>query len=72
MPILTNEEEKQLLDRRNEQKKAIEKFKDDFIFSFLVGIRMGGIALGAAIVVYLTAKWVFKWDLFCRIMSVFL
>lgn len=64
MPILTSEEEKQLLDKKNERKKTIGKFKDDYLLSFMIGIRIGGITLGAAIVIYLTAKWLFKWDLF--------
>lgn len=64
MSVRTSEEEKNLSEKKNERKKAFQKFKVDFISSFLIGIKIGGIILGIAILIYLGAKWLLKWDLF--------
>lgn len=63
MSIRTSEE-KLLLEKRNEQKQAVEKFKSDFISSFVIGFKIGGIGLILLVVVYLVAKILFNWDLF--------
>lgn len=64
MSIRTSEEEKLLLERRNERKQAIKKFKSDFISSFFIGLKIGVIGLGLIVVAYLVAKLLFNWDLF--------
>lgn len=64
MSIRTSEEEKNLLERRNERKEAIKKYKNDFMSFFIMGIKSGSVALGAVIIIYLIAKWLFNWDLF--------
>ena len=64
MAIRTSEEEKLLSEKRSERKQAIKKYGSDFLSSFLIGIKAGGIGLVLVIVVYLMAKLLFKWDLF--------
>ncbi len=64
MSIRTSEEEKLLLEKRNERKQAIKKYGSDFLSSFLIGIKAGGIGLALLVVAYLVAKLLFKWDLF--------
>lgn len=64
MPILTSEEEKQKSNRKQELKSVILKFRDDYLSSFLIGIKVGGLFLASAIIIYLVAKLGFKWDLF--------
>lgn len=76
MSILTSEEERLKNDHRNELKNIISKFKDAFVSSLLIGLKMGGISLAVVIVIYLVAKWIFRWDLFyetdLRYSSIFL
>lgn len=64
MPMLTQAEEKQLQQQKEERLQIILKFRDEFLVSFIMGIKICGIAVGAIIVLYLLTKWVFKWDLF--------
>lgn len=64
MAIRTSEEEKLLSEKRNERKQAIKKYGSDFLSSFLIGIKAGGIGLAIVIVAYLVAKFLFNWDLF--------
>lgn len=64
MSIRTSEEEKFLSEKRNERKQAIEKFKSDYISSFVIGFKIGGVGLVLVIIVYLVAKLLFNWDLF--------
>ena len=64
MAIRTDEEEKRLSEKRSDRKKAFVKFRDDFMASFLLGIKAGGIITAAVIVIYLAAKFIFRWDLF--------
>ncbi|MBK6088551.1 hypothetical protein [Ruminococcus difficilis] len=64
MAIRTEEEEKRLSEKRSNRKKAFAKFREDFMASFLLGIKAGGILTGALIVLYLAAKFIFRWDLF--------
>lgn len=64
MSLRTSEEEKLLSERKDERKKVFQKFKSDFLYSFLIGIRMGAIILVAVIIIYLIAKYLLNWDLF--------
>ena len=64
MPILTNEEEKIKQTRKKEMKDVALKFKDDYLSSLILGLKVGGLSLVGVIVLYLIAKWIFRWDLF--------
>ena len=64
MSIRTAEEEKRILEKQTDRKRAFLKFREDFMTSFLLGIKVGGILTLSIIVLYLIAKWIFKWDLF--------
>ena len=64
MPILTSEEEKIKLTRKKEFKDAAVKFKGVYLSSLILGLKVGGISLAGVILLYLIAKWIFRWDLF--------
>ncbi len=64
MPILTSEEEKIKLTRKKEFKDAAMKFKGVYLSSLALGLKVGGLSLAGVILLYLIAKWIFRWDLF--------
>ena len=64
MSILTDEEEKIKSIRKKEIKDASIKFKGYYLSSLFLGLKVGVLSLAAVIILYLVAKWVFRWDLF--------
>lgn len=63
MPIISNSEDNTQQSIKNERKETLIKFFSDFRVSFLIWIKIGGIAVGGIIILYLLARFIFKWDI---------
>ncbi len=63
MPVLSNSEDRNHQVVENEHKETLIKFFSDFKTSFLIWIKIGGIAMGSVILLYLFARFILKWDI---------
>ena len=64
MAVTTNSEELKFRDEKDERRKTLRKFREDFFASFRIWIKIGCICSVAVILLYVFLRFVLKWDLF--------
>ncbi|MBQ6180167.1 MAG: hypothetical protein IJK31_00580 [Ruminococcus sp.] len=64
MAVTTNSEELKFRDEKDERRKTLRKFREDFFASFRIWIKIGCICSAAVILLYVFLRFVLKWDLF--------
>lgn len=64
MPIMSSAEEQKKSELKGERIQTLKKFAEDIKASFLVWIKIGSLVSGLLILLYLSTKFILKWDLF--------
>ncbi len=64
MGITTNSDELKFRDEKTERIKTLRKFREDFLSSFKIWIKIGCIGSAAVILLYIFLRFVLNWDLF--------